>query len=409
MELGAPALGGNAQEAEGLRICYKNKHDKKIVPDLSLVSMEQHFHMAEGEGEWSYSKNSRRQENFVRETTPIIQNATRDVYTALLPKTMIVSDLGCSSGPNTLLFVSNVINTIADLCCKSGEGDPVELQFILNDLTSNDFNQLFRSLEEFKRSGTSEQKGHTTPSYYVSGLPGSFYNRLFPRRSVHLFHSSYCLHWRSQVPEGLEAWSSEAQVNEDNIYIARTTPPFVVKRYQEQFHKDFSLFLKLRHEELVPGGQMVLIFPGRKDEDVYNGDFNKLFGLVARSLQFLVNKGLVEKEKLESFNLPVYGPSVAEVKEVVMQSHMFNMNHIKLFEANWDPYDDSEGDDVQDSARSGMNVAKCIRSVLKTLIAGHFGETIVDAVFTEYARLVTKHLEEEKTKYAIIVVSLKKI
>ncbi|KAL6594290.1 hypothetical protein ACP70R_048483 [Stipagrostis hirtigluma subsp. patula] len=321
---------------------------------------------------------------------------------------MIVSDLGCSSGPNTLLFISNVIDIIADRCCKSGEGDPVELQFFLNDLTGNDFNQLFRSLEEFKRSGTSDQKRHTLPSYYVSGLPGSYYNRLFPRQSVHLFHSSYCLHWRSKVPEGLEAWS-EAQSNEDNIYITRTTTPFVVKRYQEQFHKDFSLFLKLRHEELVSGGQMVLVFLGRKDEDVYNGDLNKLFGLVARSLQSLVNKGLVEKEKLESFNLPVYGPSVAEVKEVVMQSHMFNMNHIKLFEANWDPYDDSEGDDVQDSARSSMNAAKCIRSVLKSLIACHFGETILDALFTEFACLVAKHLEEEKTKYAIIVMSLKKI
>ncbi|KAL6596980.1 hypothetical protein ACP70R_047114 [Stipagrostis hirtigluma subsp. patula] len=363
--------------------------DKKVGPNIPQAPRSHGEHRTS----FSYGRRGRRMElfqelkasneNFVRETKPIIQNATRDVYAALSPKTMIVSDLGCSSGPNTLLFVSNVINTIADLCCKSGE--------------------------EFKRSGTSEQKGQTKPSYYVSGTPGSYYNRLFPRQSVHLFHSSYCLQWRSQVPEGLEAWSSEAQLNEDNIYIARTTPPFVVKRYQEQFHMDFSLFLKLRHEELVSGGQMVLIFPGRKDEDVYNGDLNKLFGLVVRSLQSLVDKGLVEKEKLESFNLPVYGPSVAEVKEVVMQSHMFNMNHIKLFEANWDPCDDSEGDDVQDSARSGVNVAKCIRSVLKTLIACHFGETIVDALFTEFARLVAKHLEEEKTKYAIIVVSLKKI
>lgn len=35
---------------------------------------------------------------------------------------------------------------------------------------------------------------------------------------------------------------------------------------------------------------MVLVFLGRKDEDVYNGDLNQLFGLVARSLQSLVLK-----------------------------------------------------------------------------------------------------------------------
>jgi hypothetical protein len=67
----------------------------------------------------------------------------------------------------------------------------------------------------------------------------------------------------------------------------------VVKQFQKQFHKDFSLFLKLRHEELVNGGQMVLIFLGRKNEDVYDGDLNQLFALVARSLQSLVLKVVV--------------------------------------------------------------------------------------------------------------------
>jgi len=223
---------------------------------------------------------------------------------------MVVADLGCSSGPNALIFVSNVINAIADHSSKLGDqGDHVEVQFFLNDLPGNDFNQLFRSLEQFKRSAAMDHMGDTLPPYYVSGLPDSYYVRLFPRQSVHLFHSSYCLHWRSQVPEGLEA-IREVYLNGENMYIAKNTPPSVVKLFQEQFRKDFSLFLRLRHEELVFGGQMVLTFLGRKDEDVYSGDLNHLFGLLSQSLQSLVVKGLVEKEKLSSFNLPAYGPSV---------------------------------------------------------------------------------------------------
>lgn len=38
---------------------------------------------------------------------------------------------------------------------------------------------------------------------------------------------------------------------------------------------------------------MVLIFLGRKNEDVYSGDLNQLFELVARSLQSLVFKVVV--------------------------------------------------------------------------------------------------------------------
>ena len=127
---------------------------------------------------------------------PVIENAIKEVYTTLVPRTMVIADLGCSSGPNTLLFISNVINIIAGQYNKPG--DPVELQIFLNDLPGNDFNQLFSSLKDLKLD-TSEQTGYTPPLCYISGLPKSYYSRLFPRQSVHLFHSSCCLHWLSQV------------------------------------------------------------------------------------------------------------------------------------------------------------------------------------------------------------------
>ncbi|MCH1922309.1 class I SAM-dependent methyltransferase, partial [Shewanella sp. A3A] len=90
------------------------------------------------------------------------------------------------------------------------------------------------------------------------------YTRLFPCQSVHLFHSSYCLHWRSQMIKDRDEKMSD--INGGNIYIAKSMPPSVVKMFQDQFQKDMSLFLKLRHQELVPGGQMLLTFLGRKKE-----------------------------------------------------------------------------------------------------------------------------------------------
>lgn len=371
--------------------------------------IESDLHMATGNGETSYTKNSRLQEKAMFQMKPVLEEATREVYTDLVPKTMVVADLGCSSGPNTLRFVSEVIGIIARHCKELGRRhDRPQLQFFLNDLPGNDFNNLFQLIEQFNKSTARNLKGEAEagalPPCYITGLPGSYYTRIFPSESVHLFHSLFCLQWRSQAPEQLKGTKKTCL----DIYITKTMSPSMVKLFQQQFQKDFSLFLKLRYEELVSGGQMVLTFIGRKHEDVLIGESNHLYGLLAQSLKSLVDEGLVEKEKLESFYLPVYSPSVGEVEAIVKQVGLFNMNHVKVFETNWDPYDDSESDVVHNSIRSGTNVAKCLRAVMEPLVASQFGEAILDKLFEEYARRVAKHLENEKTKHAVLVLSMKK-
>lgn len=333
--------------------------------------------MASGNGENSYAANSRLQEKAILETRPVLRKAIEEVYTSLSAgrSTMVVADLGCSSGPNTLRVVSEVIGVIQAYNLKSEEERrAVELQFFLNDLPGNDFNLVFRSLEQFEDLG-----GKETPPYYVVGLPGSYYMKLFPCKSVHFFHSSYSLMWRSKVPEKL---SSCTHLNEGNIYIGKTTPPIVIKLFQEQFKKDFELFLTLRFRELVSGGRMLLTFLGRKGEEMMtHGEVSTMYELVAKSLRSLVLKGRVEKEKLDSFNVPYYTPSMKEVQELINETKLFDIEHVGLFESNWDPQDDSDGDEVLDCASSGANVANCIRAVMEPLIIDHFGEDIIEDLF----------------------------
>lgn len=56
-------------------------------------------------------------------------------------------------------------------------------------------------------------------------------------------------------------------LNKGNIYIAKTSPPAVFKQYLEQFKRDFTVFLRSRAEELVPGGSMVLTTMGSIKSD----------------------------------------------------------------------------------------------------------------------------------------------
>jgi jasmonate O-methyltransferase len=124
-----------------------------------------------------------------------------------------------------------------------------------------------------------------------------------------------------------------------------------------------------------------------------------------------LEQGLVEKEKMSSFFLPYYAPSVDEVKALIEEEEeLFDIEHTGLFESNWDPLDDSDSDVVLDCASSGRNVAnKSIRAVIEPLIINHFGEAILDELFMVFATMVAKHLEIGKAKYPVIVVSLKKV
>ncbi|XP_039771810.1 anthranilate O-methyltransferase 2-like [Panicum virgatum] len=368
------------------------------------MKVERDLHMSRGDGETSYASNSRLQERSILKTRPALHEAVaaaRASASLSSAGAMVIADLGCSSGPNTLLVVSEVLGAVA-AGRREAELRLVHVQFFLNDLPGNDFNLVFQSLELFRKLAARD-KGDSLPPYYVAGLPGSFYTRLFPDRSVHLFHSSYCLMWRSKVPEEL---ARGTVLNEGNIYIWEATPPSVVKLYRKHCQEDFSLFLKLRHKELASNGQMVLSFLGRKSQDVLRGEVSYMWGLLAQALQSLVKEGRVEKETLDSFNLPFYAPSVDEVRDVIRQSEAFDINHIQLFEYNWDPHDDDLDDVVSVFASPGANVAQCIRAVIEPLVARPFGEHILDNLFEIYARNIAGHLRKVKTKYPVIVLSL---
>ena len=68
---------------------------------------------------------------------------------------------------------------------------------LLNDLPDNDFNAVAKSLDTLKHSG---DEALARPTAVITGMvPGSFYERLFARGSLHLVCSANSLHWLSEV------------------------------------------------------------------------------------------------------------------------------------------------------------------------------------------------------------------
>ncbi|CAI9116792.1 OLC1v1018033C1 [Oldenlandia corymbosa var. corymbosa] len=376
----------------------------------------QELHMNGGGGETSYAQNSIVQKKILSYENPSIQEAISAILSCKnnFPVSMGIADLGCSSGPNTLMLISEVIDIVNSRSTKMGISMP-ELRVYLNDLPGNDFNDIFLSLPEFYRKQELEKGKRFNKSCFVACVGGSFYCRLFPKRSLHFVHSSSGLHWLSKVPPLLDSNASE-HLNKGKIYISKTSSESVRNAYLQQFRSDFSSFLKSRSEEVVLGGRMVLSFLGRMTTDPTTEDCCYQWELLANALQTLVSEGRIEEDKLNSFNAPYYAPSVEEVRNEIEKEGSFVINSLKAIEVPWDAGYRSDRDNKYTELTSeeyspttsttGGRVAKTIRAVVESMFESQFGKEIMDDLFIKFAQLVDDYSLRAEPKYIDLVISV---
>ncbi|KAI3895749.1 hypothetical protein MKW98_025540 [Papaver atlanticum] len=382
------------------------------------MDVNQQFHMNGGNGETSYSSNSSLQRKGVEITKPIIEETIIEIVNTMylaspaanIRKSISIADMGCSSGPNALLVVSYIMNAVFKTLLRDSDGVSrasahPEILVFLNDLSGNDFNSTFKSLQgfydELKKTYnilSGHEGNQRQQPCFVAGIPGSFYGRLFPADRLHFVHSSYSLHWLSQVPQGIE------KINKGNVYMVESSPPSVVEAYLNQFERDFELFLKCRSEEVVKGGRMVLTTSGRaNDVRPCSKEHCLVWELVANILSDMLSQGKIEAEKLESFHVPLYIPSSSEVKSIILREGSFIINRLETFEVTLD----GVGDDGKLDGRSNADVmVNSLRAISEPLVASHFGEEIIEELFGRLGVMFGAYLPKGKNKTLGIVISL---
>ncbi|KAL0551419.1 hypothetical protein IC582_010505 [Cucumis melo] len=355
------------------------------------------LHVNGGEGEMSYANNSLLSRKVLSSTWLIAKEAiSKFCHQSNFPTTTFtMAELGCSCGPNALLIASNLVERVEEIR-KRLQKNALEYQILLNDLHGNDFNAIFRSLPSFLEELKTKIGAHDSdfgPCFF-NGVPGSFYFRLFPTNSVHFFHSTYTLHWLSRVPEGIE------NKNKGKIFISSTSPKSVVEAYYKQFQMDFSMFLKCRAEELVIDGHMILTMLGRTSEEPWSKECTSFWEFLSLALNTMVAEGLVEEEKVDLFNIPNYMPSWKEVEAEVLEEGRFGISHLQVSKIDWDFSDDAE---------TKYDFAKCVRSVIESLLISHFGEAIIDELFRRYKKIIVEKRSEERLQITNLTISLIKI
>ncbi|PKI62502.1 hypothetical protein CRG98_017126 [Punica granatum] len=320
----------------------------------------------------------------------------------LIPcKLLNVADLGCSTGPNTFTFMSSLIRSLEHKC-RELKLDVPEIQFYLNDLPGNDFNTLFRRLSEFR-------KEYADLSCFFMGAPGSFHERLFPEKCLHLAYSLYSVHWLSRVPR---LTSDEGQaLNKGKIYISKTSPRGVKEAYLAQFQEDVRRFLRCRAEELRIGGRLMLIIDGRPwGGDPAARESCYTWELLAEAIVSLVSEGLVEEEKLDTLNVPYYIAAPEEVQLIVEQEGSFALEHLETITVErGSPL--VEDEEKEDPWTRGRKLAKNIRIFTDSIIQHHFGfgEEIMNKLYDEkLALLIGKDMSKGPSKGTSIVLELRK-
>nr|GMC47421.1 indole-3-acetate O-methyltransferase 1-like [Ipomoea batatas] len=379
--------------------------DNVVVPKMKLERM---LSMKGGKGEGSYANNSQAQAQHARsmlhllkETLDLVQlTATDDVP-------FVIADLGCSCGGNTIYIVDVIVKHIVERYEASGEEAP-EFSAFFSDLPSNDFNTLFQLLPPMANNGGGSMEeclaSTTHRSYFAAGVPGSFYRRLFPKKSVDVFYSAFSLHWLSQVPE-IVVESRSTAYNKGRIFI-HGAKESTANAYKKQFQSDLAGFLKARSVEMKSGGSMFLVCLGRTSVDPTDqGGAGLLFGTHYQDAwDDLVQEGLITSEKRDNFNIPVYAPSLQDFKEVVEADGSLHINKLQVFRGG-SPLVVSH---PEDAAEVGRALANSCRSVSGVLVDAHIGEQLSEELFSRVARRATSHAKEllEQLQFFHIVASL---
>ncbi|XP_072993034.1 S-adenosyl-L-methionine:benzoic acid/salicylic acid carboxyl methyltransferase 3-like [Typha latifolia] len=370
------------------------------------LKVDEVLSMVGGTGENSYAFNNNIDKGKFGRPKAIVKQNVLELYSLLHPKNFVTADLGCSSGNNSFVLFSDIVDGINESCDKLSLSPP-EIHLFLNDLQGNDFNTVFRSLNEHKEK-LKKEKGEKFLPFYPVGVPGSFFTRLFPKNTVHFVYSTLSLQWLSEVPRGLVSEDGVA-LNPGNIYISKTSPPIVPKLYFEQYKRDFTMFLKHRAEEICSGGRMVLTYIGRSVPDHSESVGNTyIWSLFSRALNEMVAKGVIKAKDVDTFNMPLYKPSMEEVKLVTQMEGSFDIVEAEMMEPFWEFSSKTEDWVKCDSVKTGVLIAKEMRATAEVLLAAHFGEAIMDDLFSRLAEIIAEHISKEKGKHVMFTVAFQK-
>lgn len=356
-------------------------------PEAAVVAVSRMN--SSGNGKMSYADNS----DFQRVIASVTKKARQELAAALYrargrPDTMAIADLGCATGPNALLMVSDAVEAVL---AEAEMSHHVSLHVFLNDLPANDFNAVFRLLPSSPLAATGR--------CLVSAWPGSFYERVFPEASLDYVVSSSSLHFLSKAPT-----MRMEHPNRGRFYVSESGPAAVLDAYRSQFHADFLAFLSCRAAEMRPRGLLLLTFVARRTARPTKHDCY-LWDLLADALMDMAAAGLVHEDQVHAFNTPFYGPCPDDLARVIAKEGSFTVRTMQLFDTTrrclLRQAQAADDDDEYLPRWLAMETASTIRAVVEPMLRSHFEfgcRDAMDGLFCRYSLLLEAYYRSNSSR-----------
>jgi hypothetical protein len=234
------------------------------------------------EGHGVYSEHSLAQHSAGEYGLPALARAVDEVAPTLAgASVVVVADLGAAGGRNELRPLAEAITGLR----AAGVSAPVAV--VHTDIPSNDFTTLFETVEHAPNTYLG------APDVFAYAAGRSFYERLFPERSLALGWSAIAVHWLSSVPVPIP----------DHVYCSFATGASR-DALAAQSARDWRAFLDARAAELRPGGQLVVVGGAARDDSRSGAE--ALMDALDQALRAEVQRGALTAAEYEGMTVPTW-------------------------------------------------------------------------------------------------------
>lgn len=119
--------------------------------------------------------------------------------------------------------------------------------------------------------------------------------------------------------------------------------------------------------------------------------------------EFLI-QGLIEEEKLDTYNAPYHEPYVEEIKTEIAKEGSFTLNCLEIIALPWDACNGGMKCDRETTAK---NLVRVLRAINESMIQSHFGAGVLDPLFQGLTDIIAADTKEVEHVTAVVYVTRK--